>query len=52
MRVTKAHKADFAAYLRACTDSQVLGVWEKERAAKRRTYADLAKLEAARRGLA
>lgn len=42
---------EFNAYLKNCTDSQVIGVLEKERAAGRDNYAALAEAEAARRGL-
>lgn len=48
---TTKERESFAAYLRACTDRQVLGVYEKERAARRRAYATLAKEEAIRRNL-
>lgn len=44
-------KADFNGYLRNCTDSQVRGVYEKERAANRRGFAQLAEEEAQRRGI-
>lgn len=45
--------ADFAAYLRACTDRQVRGVYEKEmaRGGNGPAYAALARLEADRRGI-
>lgn len=43
-------KAEFNAYLRACTDAQVGGVYQKERAANRRGFAQLAAEEAQRRG--
>lgn len=42
---------DFRAYLFACTDRQVIGVLEKERAAGRADYAALAEAESDRRGL-
>lgn len=42
---------DFNGYLRNCTDSQVRGVYEKEKAAGREDYAELAKMEADRRGI-
>lgn len=42
---------EFTEYLRNCTDNQVVGVLEKERAAGRETYAVLAEAEAARRNL-
>lgn len=48
---TKQDSAEFAKYLRQCTDSQVLGVLDKEQAAGRRACIRLAELEAARRGL-
>jgi hypothetical protein len=43
---------EFVAYLKACTDAQVQGVFEKEQAAGRQDYAELAKQEAERRGIA
>ena len=49
--ISKQDKADFVLYLRHCTDTQVLGVYEKERNAGRRAYAKLARDEAQRRGL-
>ena len=49
--MTSADKKDFRLYLRQCTDAQVLGVYEKEKAAGRRAYAELARDEQARRGL-
>jgi hypothetical protein len=49
--MTKQDRKEFAAYLRQCTDNQVLGVLEKERAAKRRAYAAMAEQEASRRNL-
>jgi len=49
--VTKRDKAEFEGFLRQCTDRQVLGVLEKERAADRKDYAGLAANEAARRSL-
>ena len=50
-RATKQDREEFAQYLRQCTDSQVLGVLAKERAARRKAYITLAKQEVARRGL-
>lgn len=50
-RASKRDRDEFRAYLHACTDSQVLGVWDKEKAAGRRMYAGLAEAEARRRGL-
>lgn len=49
-RVTEQDKTEMAAYLRNCTDQQVRGVYEKEHAANRRTYARLAVEEGLRRG--
>lgn len=43
--------AEFKLYLRQCTDAQVRGVLERERAAGRRTEIGLARAELARRGL-
>ena len=48
--ISKAEREDFAAYLRNCTDRQVIGVYEKESQANRRVYANLAIQEAIRRG--
>lgn len=42
---------EFALYLIQCTDRQVLGVLDKERAAGREAYIELARQEAMRRGL-
>lgn len=42
---------EFSAYLRACTDAQVRGVYEKEKTADRQAYAELALIEATRRGI-
>ena len=42
---------EFKAYLRNCTNNQVIAVYEKERAAHRRDYAALAEAEAERRKL-
>lgn len=47
---TRARKV-FRQYLQACTDAQVLGVLEKERAAGRQEYAELAQQEAEHRNL-
>jgi hypothetical protein len=44
-------KSEFQAYLRACTDAQVEGVWEKEDKAGREDYASLAAIEADKRGI-
>lgn len=51
MIMTNKDRKEFIAYLRACTDSQVEGVYEKERMARRFDYAQLAAEEAARRGI-
>lgn len=42
---------EFNAYLAACTDAQVVGVYQKEKAAGRDDYAALAANEATRRGI-
>lgn len=44
-------RAEFKAYLVNCTDTQVRGVYEKELQAGRDDYADLAELEAMKRGI-
>jgi hypothetical protein len=47
-----AHEIEeFCGYLRNCSDRQVQGVYDKEKAAFRQAYAQLAILEAQRRGL-
>lgn len=43
--MTNQDKAEFVAYLKGCTDRQVQGVYDKETAANRRDYAQLAKNE-------
>lgn len=50
--MTPKDKREFEAYLRGCTDAQVRGVYEKEKKAGRRGYANLAIAEAGRRGIA
>lgn len=50
-RVTAQDKEEFQGYLAACSDRQVRGVYEKEKQANRRAYAQLAKEELVRRGL-
>ncbi len=45
-------RSEFKAYLRACTDNQVRGVYEKEKRAGRRGHMRLAMDEAERRGIA
>jgi len=42
---------EFRDYLKNCTDAQVQGVYDKERAAGRDDYAELAVAEAERRGI-
>lgn len=42
---------EFAEYLRYATDRQVQGVYDKEKDAGRDDYAELAVLEAERRGI-
>lgn len=51
MAMSNKDKSEFIAYLRACTDRQVQGVYDKERAAGRKAYAQLAADEATRRGI-
>ena len=51
MRTTKQDKADFALYLTQCTDRQVQGVYDTEKQGGRRGNAQLAREEAARRGI-
>lgn len=52
MRTNKQEREDFELYLKQCTDAQVRGVYEKERTAGRRATTQLARTEAARRGVA
>jgi len=49
--MTQKDKDEFRAYLRRCTDKQVQGVYERESAAGRRDYAELAKDEGYRRNI-
>ena len=49
--MTAQDEREFRGYLRQCSDRQVIGVYEKERAASRTDYMRLAEIEAARRGL-
>lgn len=49
--MTSKNRDDWKAYLRQCTDAQVRGCYEKERAANRRAFAQLCMDEAARRGI-
>jgi hypothetical protein len=51
MTITAKDIREFRSYLRACTDEQVRGVYEKEKQAGRDEYATLAEIEAQRRGL-
>jgi hypothetical protein len=51
MTITASDIREFNAYLRNCTDAQVLGVYEKERQAGRDEYVALAQAEIIRRGL-
>jgi hypothetical protein len=51
MAITASDMREFSGYLRNCTDRQVQGVYDKEKAADREEYAELAKLEADRRGI-
>lgn len=50
-RMTQRDRDDFAGYLRNCTDRQVRGCYEKEKAARRTGYVRLCKAEAERRGI-
>lgn len=50
--MTSKDRDEFIQYLRGITDQQVLGVLAKERAAGRSDYAQLAREEARKRGLA
>jgi hypothetical protein len=49
--MTRQERSEFIAYLRQCTNNQVVGVYEKERAAGRDEETDLAMNEALRRGI-
>jgi len=42
---------EFRLYLKQCTDRQVEGVFEREKAAGRETYMELARAEAEHRGI-
>ena len=46
-----AERREFSCYLRAYTNRQVQGVYDKETAAGRQDYADLAVIEAERRSI-
>jgi hypothetical protein len=49
--MTAQDMREFRGYLKNCTDNQVQGVYDKEKAAGRDDYAELAKAEAERRGI-
>ena len=49
--MTSKDRIEFRLYLRQCTDRQVQGVYDKEKEAGRNEYAELAKDEAAQRGI-
>lgn len=49
--MTAQDRHEFELYLKSCTDSQVMGVLEKEREAGRTEYVQLVKQEMARRQL-
>lgn len=46
---TQREREEFRDYCRSVTDRQLVAVYEKERAANRRVYAQIAKDEAERR---
>jgi len=48
----KDDKADFAAFCRAATDTQIRNIYGKELSARRRAYAAIALAEIQKRGLA
>ncbi len=49
--MNKQQRAEFRQYLVQCTDSQVQGVYDKEKAAGRECEQELAIAEAERRGI-
>lgn len=51
MAITAQDIREFNDYLKACTDNQVRGVLEKEQAAGREEYVELAQAEMEKRGL-
>jgi hypothetical protein len=51
MTITAKDIREFNAYLQQCTDRQVQGVYDKEKAAGRDEYVALAEAEAQRRGI-
>lgn len=50
-KISKEDREDFAAYLRNSTNGQLQGVYDKEKAANRHVYANLAVAEAQRRNI-
>lgn len=50
--MTEQDRVEFDLYLKAMTNKQVLGVYQKERDADRKDYAELAYLELCKRGMA
>lgn len=50
-KVTRRDKQDFSDYVKMLTNQQVIGVYEKEKAANRQTYARIAAAEAKKRGI-
>lgn len=49
--LTASDIREFSGYLHNCSDQQVQGVYDKEKAAGRLAYAELAVREATRRGI-
>lgn len=49
-RTTRKDIEEFEQYVAQCTDAQVRNVYEKEKEAKRRTFAQIAYEEGLRRG--
>lgn len=49
--MSKSDRENFRLYLRQCTNNQVIGVYQKEVAACREEYVELAYNEASRRGI-
>ena len=50
--MTTQDRREFKAYLHNCTNTQVQGVFDKEKSAGRADYVELAQAELERRGLA
>jgi hypothetical protein len=50
MKTARREASEFRAYLRACTDRQVQGVYDREKDAGRTKFATMAREEAASRG--